>query len=267
MFEFIFIDPSPNMEMLSTNLRNNMGRTVKNIYTKSFTNLRPKNIWVFIENKHFRLNNTRSNQEAEYMICKLKKPFFTKFCLRKIKDKLSEINPMLAHGTFQDYILLTGQLKTGADIPITVSNFTFDEVVSQYPSSTIITSKVPASGGRYAITHWRTDYDIVEAMGDDYFFFFDGKYRHELYRENNCIVTVSEQKTSLDWLKQVNPTLLRFNFERISSINFHQNQNPWLQKYSSKIYLLNDYSWQGSSVQMPDNWTKTFKKLVCLEKK
>ncbi|MDR0454007.1 MAG: hypothetical protein LBH05_04255 [Deferribacteraceae bacterium] len=268
MYEFVFIDPSPNLEMLSTTLRSNMGRAVKNIYTKDFTSLYPQNLWVFMGGKYFRLSYLKNIIEAENpMICKLKKPFFTIFSFREIKRKLLNIDPMLACNTFQDYLLFTGQLKLNAKRSITVSDITYNDAVFKYPESIIITSKVPAPDGKYAITHWRTDYDFSEALGDDYYLFFDGKNRHEFYRENNCFVTVSEHKTNLDWLKKLNPTFARFNFEKVKSINFHQNQNPWIQKYSSRVFIVNDYCWQELAVQMPDDWIKTFRNIICLENK
>ncbi len=266
MFEFVFIDPSPNLELLSRTLHS-MGRTVVNVYTKDFTVFHPKNLWVFMDGRHFRINDGKGAPDADIMVCMLKKPFFAKFRLKSLKEKLSAIDPLLAGGTFQDYMLFTGQLKTGAELPITVSSLSFDEITAKYPTSTVVTSRLPAPNGKHAVTYWRTDYDIAEALGNDYYFFFDGKSRHELYRRDNLLVTVSEQKTKLDWLKQMNPTLARFQFEKVKSVSFHQNQNPWLQKYSSKIYIVNDYSWQGVYVQMPENWAKTFRKLVCIEKK
>ena len=267
MYEFVFIDPSPNMELLAKYFQSNIGHTVLNIYTKNFNALHIKNLWVFAGDKHFRLNDKKNTQEADPMVFKLKKPFFTKFCLRNLKEKLSKIDPLLSNGTFKDYILLTGQFKVGADLPITISNLSFDEIVAKFPTSTIIASRVPAQSGKHTITHWQTDYDIAEVLGDDYYFFYDGKTRYELYKEDNYLVTVTEQKIAANWLPRINPTLARFSFKKAKSVNFHQNQNPWLQKYSSKIYLVNDYSWQRLAVQMPENWFKAFKKLLFIEKK
>lgn len=246
MPEFIFVNPSPNMEVAAKAVAS-MGRTVERVYTKDFTPVSPKNLWAFIGGNVVKIEEKKPAAEADANVCVMKKPFFTKRFTNLVKNKLNEINPLVAPVTFTDYILLSSSLWRDADIPAETGKVTFDELLSKYPASKIITSKVPAPNGRYFCTRWRTDYDVLDALGDDYFFYFDGRMVHELYRMGEDLVSISENKNSLDWLKRLNPTFNRFSFEKVSSVSYHQNMNPWLYKYTSKIIMLNDYTWQTVS--------------------
>ena len=266
MTEFIFINPSPNMEVVAKSVQDT-GRSVMRMFTKEYINMRPESMWSFINCKRSSLTDKRAFTELDSNLTNLKKPLFPSFKYKYVNKKLTEIDPFIKSGTFQDYILLTGQLWRDADVPFKINDISFGEVAAKYPSSTIITSKMPAAAGRYATTFWRTDYDVQDALGNDYFFFFDGLNRYELFCVGEELVTVGPANEKLDWLKKVNPTIARFAFEKTHSMTFHHNRNPWIKRYSANVVLLNDYSWQDASVKLPDNWVKAVRKIICEDKK
>ncbi|MDR2883482.1 MAG: hypothetical protein LBV09_00055 [Deferribacteraceae bacterium] len=254
MPEYIFVNPSPNMNLAAKSL-SLLGRDVQSIFTKDFVQTRPTNLWAFIGTDIAQIVEDKG-LDADTNITTLKKPFFTNRFNSYVKNKFNELNPKLSYASYQDYILLSATLWREDSPKIELSSLTFEEVLAKHPTSKIVTSKVPHSGGRCHCIRWHTDFDVEEALGDDCYFYFDGKQVHQLYRMGGDIVTVSEQKNSIEWLKKVNPTFNRFTFEKVGAVTYHKNVNPWLLKYSSKVILMNDYSWQGISAQLPESWAK-----------
>ncbi len=266
MTDFVFINPSPNMEEVAAMITNN-GRTTKSIFTKDFSQMTPKTLWAMTGYSAIQLGTSSMPADAYSAISNMKKPFFASMRIGFIKDRLAAMGPVFQNGTFQDYVLLTSSFWSKNDCERELSDLSFEQAIERNTSSVIVTSSYPHPSGKYSISRWRTDFDMNDALGQGYYFFFDGKMRHEIYCTGNDFICISDSKNKLDWLKKMNPTMARFAFEKTASVNFHQNVNPWIQKYSSKVYLLNDYTWQGISVRMPENWAKSVAKHLCAENK
>jgi hypothetical protein len=266
MADYVFINPSPNMEEVAKSVYNN-GCTTEIIYTKDYVRFVPEAVWAMMGGKATRLGTTRMPADVYTAVCNMKKPFFSRFQRSFVKERLAAIHPDVQGGTLQDYVLLTSPFYSGADMPFSLSEYSFDQIVERNGSSYIITSSYPTGGGKYSMSHWRTDFDMRDALGKGYFFFFDGRARHEIFCRDNEFIYITEGKNKLDWLKKMNPTLSRFAFEKLSSTNFNQNTNAWIQHCGSRVFLINDYSWQGISVKMPENWARSVAKYLCIDKK
>ncbi|GAB7140433.1 hypothetical protein RsTz2092_03810 [Deferribacterales bacterium RsTz2092] len=255
MSEFVFVNPSPNLELIACELEA-YGREVSRVWTLEMLRARPANVWAFVGQKYSRLNGHLAKDKLDGNVTNLKKPFFASFKYRYVRQKLININPEVANGSFQDYILLTGEIWNDTKSnPPAFSKQTIDGVIAQYPDSIIITSQLPAYSGKRVVSMWESDYDVLDALGDDYYMFFEGNTRHELLCLEGKLRCVSDS-ASLDWLARLNPTMKRFKFENISSYSFIQNTNAWLDKYSSSIFIVNDYSWLNFAVRMPDSWAR-----------
>ncbi|MDR2870887.1 MAG: hypothetical protein LBV04_10590 [Deferribacteraceae bacterium] len=268
---YVFINPSPNLEILAKAVHNR-GHSVTRVHTIEHIDKRPDELWAFIGGQHYVLTERRLS-EVEPNVISVRKPLFPSFKQRKINAKLTEVNPELEAGSFQDQILLKGSLWT-REIPVLEANLSYDQAIEKYQGATIVTSRVFAthtgrpvkSVGTYCISFWRTDFDIHEALGNDYFFFFDKTMRNELYRVGDELMTITAMPPSIDWLKAANPTLARFAFEKVRSFTFQQNRNPWIERMPNNTYLINDYSWQGISVRLPEAWEKAVVKVIASKK-
>jgi hypothetical protein len=265
MADFVFINPSPNMEQVAKTVVN-MGNSALRLFTPDYISQKVNTLWCYAGGDFSELSASRGIRDIDSNILSLKKPLLAKFKYRYIKQKIAEINPKISSCNFQDYILLAGQYWKEAEVPVEISELDFDRILAKYPSHTIIASKIPALNGKTNMTIWRTDYDFQEALGNDYYFFFDKNGRHEIFCDEDRLVTISEQK-NLNWFKDINPTMKRFAFEQIRSVNYHVNTAPWIQKHSSRVYLVNDYSWQGISTVLPEAWARAVHKAISIKKK
>ena len=266
MNSIVFINPSQNMNLVQ-NMVQTMGRETIKIYTKDYSPHKCDNAWICLDSSISGLLN-KNSIAADQMICDIKKPFFASLNRKNVRNKLLQVNLNPESCSFQDYIILTAQVRKQRSETSPSGKKSFDEIVKSYPNSIIVASEIPSPSGKVYITKWRTDYDLKESLANDHFFFFNKKGRHELYRnENNELITISEHSPRVDWLKDINPSFIRFAFEKMSSITVHQNRQNCIIKHSSKIYLVNDYSWQTLFTQMPDNWVKNMAKHLCSIKK
>jgi hypothetical protein len=266
MTDFVFINPSPNLELVAKNLRS-FGRSVDIIYSKDFVSTRPASFWAFFGDEYMRLGDGTLSSDTLNEICKIKKPLFSGFRGKSLKALIQKDVPDVVSATFQDSVLLTSAFWKNPTKEIKRSEYSISDIVSRYSNSSIITAYIPFGGGKRTISYWRTDYDAAEALGNDYFFFFDDDTRHELYFQDKHLVCISGSKHKLEWLKKINPTFGKFSFERVRTENFMTNTQPWVQKVSSKVFLINDYSWHGVSAQLPDSWVKTLGAFLLSDKK
>jgi hypothetical protein len=266
MTDFVFINASPNLELVAKYLKS-FGRAVDILYSKDFVSTRPASFWAFFGDKYVRLGDGTLSPETLNEICKIKKPLFSGFRGKNLKNLIQRDTPDLISASFQDSVLLSAPFWKNPTKEVKRSTYSISDIVSRYSNSTVVTAYLPYGGGKRTISLWRTDYDAAEALGNDYFFFFDDDTRHELYFQDKHLVCISSSKHKLEWLKRINPTFGKFSFERISSENFMSNCQPWVQKVSSKLFLVNDYTWHGVSAQLPDNWTKTLGSFLMSDKK
>jgi hypothetical protein len=214
-----------------------------------------------------RLGDGSLSAEIVGEICKIKKPLFSGFRSKNLKTLIQKDIPEIASPSFQDSVLLTSAFWKNPAKEIKRSEYSISDIVSRFSNSSIITSYIPFGGGKRTISYWRTDYDAAEALGNDYFFFFDEDTRHELYYQDKYLVCISSNKHKLEWLKKINPTFGKFSFERVKSENFMYNTQPWVQKVSSKVFLINDFSWRSVSAQLPEAWVKTLGAYLLNDKK
>lgn len=265
MADYVFINPSPNMELVAKTVMN-MGNSARRIFTSDYTGKSVDTFWCHAGGSLFELDNSRKAKELDGAVMCLKKPLFANFRYSYIKNKTAAVNPAVISSNIQDYVLLSSHHWKEAEVPVEVSDLNFDGVLSKFPQHIIVASMIPASGGKRNITAWRTDYDFQDALGNDYYFFFDKNGRHEMFSDGDRLVTISDNQKNLNWLKNINPTMNRFAFEKMKSVNYHVNTKPWIQKYSSRVYLVNDYSWQGISAVLPDGWAKAVQKAISVKK-
>jgi hypothetical protein len=254
------------LELVAKYLRS-FGRSVDIIYSKDFVSTRPASFWAFFGDEYTRIGDGTLSSEATSEICKIKKPLFAGFRSKNLKNLIQRDIPEIASASFQDCILMSSAFWKNPTKEIKRSEYSISDIVSRFSNSKIITAYIPFGGGKRTISHWRTDYDAAEALGNDYFFFFDDDTRHELYFQDKHLICISSSKHKLEWLKKINPTFGKFSFERVKSENFMNNTYPWVQKVSSKVFLVNDYSWHGVSAQLPDTWVKTLGTFLLNDKK
>jgi hypothetical protein len=254
MAEYVFINPSVNARLVAKFLKTN-GRKAICVYSKDYFELRPKAVWAFFADNLMRLGNKEPVQDVINEILVLKKPFFPKFASRALKWRLKEIHEALFTGSLQDYLLFNTSFRECDKTAFERSPYTAEELITQHSAlSIVITDFYPSQAGKFSLSRWRTDCDAAQTFGKDYYFFFDGSKRHELYCDGNEIICVSDVKNKLDWLKEIVPTFSRFAFEKVSSVTFCKNTNSFLQKLFAKVFLINDYSWFGVCAALPDSW-------------
>jgi hypothetical protein len=254
MAEYVFINPSVNARLVA-NFLNANGRQTLYVYSKDYFELRPKALWAFFTDSIVRLGNRETVQDVIDKILVLKKPLFPKFTSRALKWRLKEIHEALFTGSTQDYLLFNTSFREYDETTVEKSSYTVEELVAQHAElSIVVTDFYPSSAGKFSMSRWRTDCDAAQAFGKDYYFFFDGSKRHELYCDGDEIICVSDVKNKLDWLKEIVPTFSRFAFEKVGSVTFCKNTNSFLQKLFAKVFLINDYSWFGICADMPNSW-------------
>jgi hypothetical protein len=254
MAEYVFVNPSFNARLVAKFLRAN-GRDAVCLYSKDYFELQPKAVWAFFADSFVRLGNKELIQNVINEILVLKKPFFPKFASRSLKRCLKETHEALFTGSVQDYLLFNASFRQYSKTEIEKSAYTAEELIGQHSANSIvITDFYPSPTGKFSLSRWRTDCDAAQTFGKDYYFFFDGGKRHELYCNGNEIVCVSDVKNKLDWLKEIVPTFSRFAFEKVDNITFCKNTNSFLQKMFAKVFLINDYSWSGICAELPNSW-------------
>jgi hypothetical protein len=254
MAEYVFINPSINARLVAKFLKTS-GREAICVYSKDYFELRPKAVWAFFADTFMRLGNKEPLQDVINEILVIKKPFFPKFASRHFKRHLKDIHEALFTGSIQDYLLFNTSFREHDEEAVEKSQYTAEELIAQHSAlSIVITDFYPLPTGKFSLSRWRTDCDAARTFGKDYYFFFDGNKRHELYCDGDEIICVSDAKNKLDWLKEIVPTFSRFAFEKVNSVTFCKNTNSFLQKLSAKVFLINDYSWFGICAALPNSW-------------
>jgi hypothetical protein len=112
---------------------------------------------------------------------------------------------------------------------------------------------------------YETDFDLYASFGEDYFVIFYNFTRVEIYVYNKflCIIHYNIiEPINLLFLRY--PFLKKFNFKKVESLNLIINDEPWLISFESKnTILINDYSFNNLSVDMPEKWYESIGRFLC----
>jgi hypothetical protein len=256
MPKFLFINPSPNLKLIANALLIS-GQAVQSVYTADYSDFIPKEFRIFMGTRH--VQDRYPGAQPSSWALQLKKAFFSSKN-KQVQEILDALDPMLAFGSAQDCALLGGEFWREPRMPLERSDMDTAELIAAHPNATVFTAQLPASNGKHYLIKWQTDFDAEKTLGKDYFFFFDGKHRHELFYSDGALTSLSPSK-NLDWLFKLNPAMKKFEFSQINAQRLHRNMSTWLAKHS-RVWLVNDYSWQRVSIKLPQEWADRIIEMV-----
>ncbi|WP_022852036.1 hypothetical protein [Limisalsivibrio acetivorans] len=269
MNEFIFLNPSPNLAGIAEFVKH-CGNRVRLVNNGQFPPISAKNVHCFSGGSYTTARGDVSGKEPNTDLCnKTKKTLFSGFISKKISGALSEFGNDMTCGNIVDlYLLRSGAVDSYRIEDQTGEPVSFQTISNENPEATIVTSYMEFLAGSEKMCMFDTDFDLKEALGEDYFILFTHDGRLEICAQGNRLITIgSKTLDHLRFLQGIFPFMKHFTFKRVKELVISRNRQPWaLSHVDKRLVLVNDYSYFNISVKMPSSWTEKVGKMLCSEK-
>lgn len=261
MADIVIVNPSFNMKMLARELVA-IGKKVMYVSVSELPYFSPKKIFYFFSGCSTCFTDKAEKKELkDNRIYMFNRGLFSSLSMRNVSKDLIKIDPGLSKGIFTDLMMFySNVLRRCDDHKETVKEFSdVESVCKAYPDANIFSTVVPG-GNTLKLCRWETDYDLGNTFASDYYVFIDDETRVEAFCFGDCLCTVGEGDINhIALMSKVIPTLSRFMFNKISEKNIFRVTSPWIMKNSQLgVTLVNDYSFLGTSINMPSLWYSRF---------
>ena len=268
MADIVIINPSSNMKTLAREL-SAYGKTVKYVSVSDIPYVFSKRVFYFFPGRNICFSeDAKGGVEKEDRIFVFKRGIFSSVKMWGLSKDLEKVDKGLSRGIFSDLIIFCRGMLLHDNHKEDIKSFTNIEAVSRaYPDANIISAFLPG-GNTLKLCRWETDYDLAVTFSSDYFIFFDGSSRTEAFCYNGALYTLSKASDHISNMSNVIPTFSKFTFKKTDEKNITRNVSPWITKSQTlNITLLNDYSFFGTSIDMPSSWYSRLASIINNQKK
>lgn len=268
MADFIFLNPSPNLLKLAENIRSR-GYMVKLVKNEQFPDINAESLHMFYDGtfRTFFMEDMPQSSMRPFM--RTRKSFLAAFAHGFIRRELRSFSKELECGDNVDLCLLKRQslLENRLETAAVSSAATFSDIAEDNRSAVIVTGYMEFVAGTEKLSMYDTDFDLKEALGNDYFVFFIKGKKIEMCRSGNRLLVIGgKHDDQLDVIKHAMPFLNKFNFKRAKELIISRNRMPWAINYIDKsLILLNDFSYFNVSVRLESEWFDKAGKQICAD--
>ncbi len=268
---FVFVNPSPNMLLLSKHVKD-FGLYTQYVFTEDYFNNNSKKLHYFFETKSISYENTTfQSSNIDSKIYLFKKSFLNNIRFKSYKSEFHNLSNDFQEGNFVDLQMLKSQnIEIIPKISVDKVN-SFKEILRNYYNYNIVCSYLPSdmyseNTETEQVVIYKTDMDVRCCFGDDYFIIFIDNYRVELFCIDGLLHIVTPKNIHpIELMMNKFSFMKKFSFEKQKELLIIRNRFPWIMK-SEEIILLNDYSFFNTSVKMPNEWYENLGKHLCTGK-
>jgi len=269
MADYIFLNPSPNLLKVAENVRNR-GFDVKLVKNEQFPDITAENVHVFYDGGYRTFYQNEPGLGTSKRFMKLKKSFLSGFSVRNVSGELRDISGGLGCGDIIDLSLFRRQaLEDNNMVTSPVSSASsFSAIAEDNGNAVIVTGYLEFVAGSEKLSMYDTDFDINDAIGNDYIVFMCDGQRVEMCRSGNRLVIIgSKSSDNLAFLSSKLHFLNKFSFKRVKELVISRNRMPWvMNSLDKKLILLNDYSYFNISVKLTSEWFDKVGKQICADR-
>lgn len=268
MADIVIINPSTNMKTLAREL-SAYGKSIKYVSVSDIPYVFPKKVFYFFPSGSLCFTeDAKGGVEKEDRVFIFKRSIFSPLRMWGLSGQLEKINKVMSKGIFTDLLVFRrGMLRHDNHVEDMKEFADIESVCRAYPDAAIFSAVIPG-GNNFKLCRWETDYDLGVTFASDYFVFFDGNSRVEAFCKDGVLYTLGRDSDHISTLSAVISTFAKFTFKKIGEKYITRPLAPWLIKNQSlKITLLNDYSFSGTSVDMPSSWYSKLAALINVQKK
>jgi hypothetical protein len=269
---FVFINPSPVLCKISDNIKSK-GFNVKLVKTNEIPmHDRIKSIHYFYNNNILTIKDNLSiqdNMKALNFSYNFKKSFFN-FKSKKFVNLKEFFNEDLIGRITDLQILKLNSVCSYVEFEYEKKD-SYSHVFNDYNDNWIfIASWYPDEinfhkSSKYYMEIYRTDFDVKETFGNDYFVIFTDKNRIEIFGIDDYFYLVSDNSENLleDILKKFK-FLDKYKFDKIKKFKILRNDNNYVVKSKgNKHVLFNDYGFFSATANMPKKWIDSSGAFLC----
>lgn len=266
MADYIFLNPSANLLLLSENVKSR-GYSVKLVKNEQFPDISPDNVHIFYNGTFSSFSRKANASGSLRPFMKLHKGILSGLVNRQVRKELASYSSCVGCGDVVDLSLLKRQALETAKIQVaTVSSATsFSDIAEDNSDAVIVTGYMEFVAGSEKLTMYDTDFDIKEALGNDYFVLMLNGVRIEMCCSGNRLITIGHKKDDvIPMLCAQMPFLTKFGFKRVKELIISRNRMPWVVNSLDKgLMILNDYSYFNASVKLGPDWFDKVGKYIC----
>lgn len=266
MADFIFLNPSTNLLKLADNVKGR-GFQVKLVKNEQFPDITADNVHIFHDEGFDTYFQGKQPIGSTRQFSKLKKGLFSGFSQRSVRGELVRYSRDYCLGDIVDLAVMKRKsLETNRVTLSPVSSASsFSEIAEDNSNAVIVTGYMEFVAGNEKLSMYDTDFDLKEAIGNDYFVFMNQKMRLEMCCSGNRLVTIGHKKDDhLGFLYTKMPFLKKFEFKRVKELIISRNRMPWVINSLDKgLIILNDFSYFNVSVKMSTDWFDKVGKYIC----
>jgi hypothetical protein len=269
MADYIFLNPSPNMLKIAETVRS-FGKNIKLVKNEQFPEIDAVNIHMFYDKGFNTIFPGDSENGDIKSFSRMKKNLLSNMTLNKVKSELGTYSKELQCGDIVDLCLIKRDCLCEKDISATpVSSATsFTSIAADNENATIVTSYMEFLGGNEKLIMYDTDFDLKEALGNDYFLFYLDNLRVEMCSSGNRLVTVGPKELDhIGLIADKMKFLKKFNFKKVKELVISRNRMPWVvNNVDKRLVLINDYSFFNISIRMTSQWFEKVGRYICTDK-
>ncbi|TCK58333.1 hypothetical protein [Seleniivibrio woodruffii] len=269
MADYIFLNPSPNLLKVAENVRNR-GFDVKLVRNEQFPDISAETVHVFYNGTYKTFFQDEPGLGNSKRFMKMKKGFLSGFSVRAVSFELGSISRGLSAGDIVDLSLFRRQAieDTYTSTQKISSASSFSAIAEDNGNAVIVTGYMEFVAGSEKLSMYDTDFDINQALGNDYIIFMEDGHRVELCRSGNRLVVIGNKNNdNLAFLSSKLHFLNKFSFKRVKELVISRNRMPWvMNSLDKRLILLNDFSYFNVSVKLSSEWFDKVGKQICADR-
>lgn len=267
MIDMVIVNPSANMKKIAMEIEQRGYKTAF-VRTNDIPYFCPEKVYYFFNGYSVYFSaQSQGVVEKDDGVFLFKNGLMSRFRLGSVDKKLKSVNHDLAGGYYNDYVMFRrGVLEYDAvSENEKLPEYSDISSVCKYFDSSVVAASAVTGNSPVKMASWKTDYDLAETFGKDYFVFFTPEGRLDAFFYNDALYTVGKAKNHIEALIHLNKSLRKFSFEKISECGLITNYSPWITENSTPGYfLVNDYSFSRNSVSMPAAWYDKCASFICM---
>lgn len=256
------------MFRLAENIRSR-GFMVKLVKNEQFPDISADNVHFFYDKSYETFFQNDPAQGKIGGCTRLRKGFLSGLNQFMIKHSLKNISQSLSCGDSVDLCLTKRRslAETKHDISTVSRAASFSDIVEDNGNASIVTGFMEFVAGGEKLSMYDTDFDIKEALGNDYFVLFLKNMKIEMCRSGNRLIIIGKKNDDcLGVLLDSMPFMKKFNFKKVKELIILRNRMPWIVNTIDKgLLLINDYSYFNVSVKLEPEWFDKVGKHICAD--
>lgn len=267
MIDMVIVNPSANMKKIASEIEQRGYKTAF-VRTNDIPYFYPDKVYYFFNGYSVYFSSQpQGSVEKDDGVFLFKKGLMSKLRLGSVEKKLMSLNHDLSGGYYNDYIMFRRGVLEYDTVSVKDNLPEYSDIssVCKYYDSAVVAASMVTGNSPIKMALWKTDYDLLETFGRDYFVFFTPEGRLEAFFYNDALYTIGKAKNHIEALMSINKSFNKFSFEKIREFGLIGNYSPWISENSTPGYfLVNDYSFSRNSVSMPAAWYDKCASFICM---